>query len=90
MSYHARYKKKKITKVTKFIPVTSKSYGNKLKGVKIYYKGAKPKLLKTDGSFQFGKNIIEVLTPKFKKFKFIFTKVNPNLSTPSFVLAHMI
>jgi len=64
-------KKKKVTKVTKFIPVTSKSYGNKLKGVKIYYKGAKPKLLKTDGSFQFGKNIIEALTPKFKKFKLI-------------------
>lgn len=64
-------KKKKTTKVTKFIPVTSKSYGNKLKGVKIYYKGAKPKILKSDGSFQFGKNIIEVLTPKFKKFKLI-------------------
>lgn len=63
--------RKKATKVTKYIPVTSKSYGNKLKGVKIYYKGTKPKLLKSDGSFQFGKNIIEVLTPKFKKFKLI-------------------
>lgn len=63
--------KKIPSKSLKFKKINNKSYGNKLKGFKIYYKGAKPKLLKDDGSFQFGKNIVEVLSSKFKKFQII-------------------
>lgn len=63
--------KNKPTKISRFVKVSSKSYGNKLKGFKIYFKGTKPKLLKSDGSFQFGKNIIESISAKFKKFQII-------------------
>lgn len=55
----------------KFILVTSRSYGNRFKGFKIYYEGERPKLLKEDGSFRTGKTILESLSSKFKKFRII-------------------
>jgi hypothetical protein len=61
----------KLTKISRFIKISNKSYGKSLQGTKIYYKGKKPKLLKADGSFQFGKNIIESISVKFKKFHII-------------------
>jgi hypothetical protein len=63
----------KINTKLKFIEITNKGYGKNLQGVKIYFKGAKPKLLKQDGSFLFGKNIIEYISSKYKYFMFIIT-----------------
>lgn len=58
----------------KFILVSNKSYGNRFKGYKIYYEGAKPKLLKDDGAFRAGKAVLELLSSKFKKFNIIISK----------------
>ena len=76
--------KKKITKKKvkslkkngdKFVVVTSKSYGNALKGTKVYYEGKKPKGLKKDGTISFGKHILEALKRRFgnEKFRWILT-----------------
>lgn len=59
--------------LTKFVTVTSKSYGNNLKGTKIYYEGKLPKGLKKDGTISFGKNILELLQKNYKKFHWIIT-----------------
>jgi hypothetical protein len=62
-------------KEAKFVVVSNKGYGNKLKGVKIYYEGKKPKRLGRDGRITFGKHILETLTRKLKgKFRWILTK----------------
>ena len=68
-------KKKKIPKAstTNFVVVTNKSYGKNLKGIKIYYEGKKPKYLSTDGKINFGKNILELLQKKYKRFRWIIT-----------------
>lgn len=60
--------------IRKFILVTNKSYGNRFKGYKIYYEGAKPKLLKDDGTFRAGKTILEFLSSKFRRFNIIISK----------------
>jgi hypothetical protein len=57
----------------KYIVVTNKSYGNKLKGTKIYFEGKQPKSLRKDGSISFGKNILELLLKNYKKFHWIIT-----------------
>lgn len=64
-------KKKKIK--IKHVTVSSKSYGNLLRGTKIYFEGKKPKQLRKDGSIKFGKNIIEILNSKFDRFRWIIT-----------------
>jgi hypothetical protein len=56
-----------------YVIVTNKSYGNKLKGIKIYFEGKKPTTLKADGSISFGKNILELLKKNFQKFQWILT-----------------
>ncbi len=67
-------KKSPKKKELKFIAVSSKSYGNALKGIKIYYEGKKPKTLKKDGTISFGKHILEALKRKFgDKFRWIIT-----------------
>src|ERR1700757_2551827 len=59
----------------KFVRVTARNYGNKLKGIKIYYEGAKPSGLRPDGSINLGKNILEVLTQTFgQKFRWIISQ----------------
>ena len=59
----------------KFIEVSNKSYGKRLRGMKIYYEGTQPSGLKDDGSMKFGKNLLELLQDKFKKnFKLILTQ----------------
>jgi hypothetical protein len=45
----------------KHVVVTARNYGNKLKGVKIYYEGSKPGGLRPDGTINLGKNILEIL-----------------------------
>lgn len=62
-------------KQKKYIEVSSKSYGNNLKGTKVYYEGKRPKKLKDDGSFSFGKSILELLKNKFgSRFRLVLTK----------------
>lgn len=71
----------KKTSTETFVTVTNKSYGNALKGVKIYYEGKKPKSLRTDGSISFGKNILELLKKNFKKFQWIITENTDEIKT---------
>src|SRR5690606_34073366 len=67
--------KKRKTRSLSYVVVDNKGYGNRLKGQKIYYEGVKPKGLRDDGAFRFGKNILELLQDKFgKKFKIVLTK----------------
>ncbi len=58
----------------RFVVVKSSSYGNKLKGTKIYYEGKRPAGLKPDGSIKFGKNILEALGHKYARFRWIITQ----------------
>lgn len=77
---HKRPKKKSIKAKRKFgelkyVAVANKGYGNKLKGVRIYYEGSRPKGLRPDGAINLGKNILEILTKKFdKKFRWVITE----------------
>lgn len=70
-------------KEDKFVVVTSKSYGNSLKGTKIYYEGKKPKALKEDGTIPFGKHVLEALKRKFgdQKFRWILTAEEDSIKT---------
>jgi hypothetical protein len=71
----AKAKKVAKKKVEKFVTVTNvRSYGNNLKGVKIYYEGKKPKGLKADGTISFGKAILELLKKTFTKYQWIITE----------------
>ena len=56
-----------------FITVSSSSYGKALKGIKIYYEGAKPNSLRADGSISFGKHILQLLKRSYTKFQWIIT-----------------
>lgn len=67
-------KKRKTTAPKNYVTVSSRSYGNNLKGIKIYYEGKKPKGLKADGSISFGKNILELLKKNFSRFQWIITE----------------
>lgn len=70
-------KKKKIK--LSHIKISNKQYGEKLFGFKIFYEGKKYKKLKVDGSFQFGKNIIELFEKKYgglKNIKIILSESN--------------
>lgn len=68
--------KKRQKKELRFVVVSNKGYGNRLKGQKIFFEGNQPpKGLREDGAFKFGKNILEILEDKFrKKFQLILTK----------------
>lgn len=63
-----------------FIVVKNKSYGKLLKGTKIYFEGKKPKQLKKDGSINLGKHILEALTAKFPKFRWIISKETDSIT----------
>lgn len=70
---------KKVVKTAKkkvdFVVISNKGYGNKFKGIKVYFEGKKPKGLKSDGSIVFGKHALEALTRKFgPKFRLIISK----------------
>jgi hypothetical protein len=64
-----------------YVVVTNKSYGNKLKGIRIYFEGPKPKKLKADGSIKFGKHILETLGAKYEKFRWIITLHTDSIET---------
>lgn len=70
-----RTAKRKPFSALKFVRVTARNYGNKLKGTKIYYEGSKPGGLRPDGTINLGKNILEILTSKFgRKFRWIISE----------------
>lgn len=59
----------------KYVVVSSSSYGNALRGTRIYYEGKRPSGLRDGGRITFGKNILEILERKFgKKFRWIITE----------------
>lgn len=58
----------------KYVIVKNRSYGQGLRGIKIYYEGKKPKGLNRDGRITFGKHILEILKRKFEnQFRWIIT-----------------
>ncbi len=63
----------KKTKKKNYVVVTTKSYGNNLKGIKIFFEGKRPKKLRDDGSIVLGKNILELLKLTFTRFNWILT-----------------
>ncbi len=79
----SKSRKKPASPMVKSVVVTSKSYGNILKGTKIYYEGKKPNTLKKDGTISFGKHILEALKRKFgnKKFQWIITETQDSITT---------
>src|SRR5687768_17485698 len=54
-----------------YIKITSKGYGKRWLNTKIWYIGNRPKLIQDDGRFTSGKNILEALAARFKKFELI-------------------
>ncbi|QEH39411.1 Shedu immune nuclease family protein [Chitinophaga sp. XS-30] len=64
--------KKKASKG--FVVINNRSYGKNLQGLKVYFEGRKPSSLKKDGSISFGKNILELLTKHFDRFRWILTE----------------
>lgn len=73
--------KKKSRRSLNYVIVNNRSYGSKLKGLKIYFEGRKPKQLKDDGSIKFGKHILEALKVKFKKFRWIISKTTNSIKS---------
>jgi hypothetical protein len=64
-----------------YVLVSNKAYGNRLKGTKIYFEGAKPTKLKADGSIKFGKHILETLGAKYDNFRWIITPQTNSIET---------
>lgn len=66
----------------KFVTVTTRSYGNALKGTKIYFEGPKPRSLKKDGTISFGKHVLEALKRRFKdeRFRWIITQGDDSIT----------
>lgn len=58
----------------KYVKVKNKAYGNKLKGTKIYFEGKRPSGLRNDGMISFGKHILELLSGKYDRFRWIITE----------------
>lgn len=64
-----------------YVVVNNKSYGNALKGVKIYYEGKKPKSLSKDGRINLGKHVLEIFKRKFgDNFRWILTPDTDSLT----------
>ena len=80
---------KQSNKPQKFVTVTNRSYGNALKGVRIYWEGKRPSALKDDGRIGFGKHVLEQLTKRFgKKFRWILTQDNDSI-VMTYGIAHV-
>jgi hypothetical protein len=71
-----------VKKPRKFVTVSNRSYGNALKGARIYWEGKRPRSLADDGRIGFGKHILEQLTKRFgKKFRWILTPDTDSIET---------
>ncbi|HKS26541.1 MAG TPA: Shedu immune nuclease family protein [Pyrinomonadaceae bacterium] len=57
-----------------YVVVTNRTYGKALKGTRIYWEGRRPTSLGDDGRINLGKNILEILSAQFPKFRWIITK----------------
>ena len=76
---------KKVTSKTAkrkkdYVVISNKSYGNALKGIKIYFEKKKPKNLGKDGKIGFGKHILEILKRKFENFRLIITSETDSIT----------
>jgi hypothetical protein len=57
-----------------YVTVTNRNYGKALRGTRIWWEGRRPSSLKDDGRINLGKNILEILTARFPRFRWIITK----------------
>jgi antiviral defense system Shedu protein SduA len=73
--------RKRSGKRPAYVVVTNRFYGNKLKGVRIYFEGKRPTNLQKDGMIGFGKHILELLTDKYDRFRWIITESTDSIST---------
>jgi hypothetical protein len=75
-------KRHKTRKPRKYVTVSNRSYGNALKGTRIYWERRRPRSLSDDGRVGFGKHILEQLTKRFgKKFRWILTPDTDSIET---------
>ena len=65
---------RKRRRSTNYIKVTSVSYGKGLRGTPIYWEGRRPTRLRDDGRINLGKNILELLSARFDRFRWIITE----------------
>lgn len=79
-----RPKPRKAAKRTKrakdYVVISASMYGKRFKGTKIYFEGPRPSGLKTDGTIALGKHILEALTPKFERFRWILTPTTDGIT----------
>lgn len=75
-----RNKAKRKVSTSRYVKVKNIAYGNKLKGTKIYYEGRRPSGLKDDGKITFGKHILELLSRKYERFRWIITEETDDLT----------
>jgi hypothetical protein len=67
--------KKVLRKASKtYVTVTNRNYGKALRGMRIWWEGRRPTSLSDDGRINLGKNILELLTARFDRFRWIITK----------------
>jgi hypothetical protein len=64
-----------------YVVVENRAYGKDLQGTKIYFEGKKPDNLRDDGTIKFGKHILESLTRRFAKFRWIITPTTTSIAT---------
>lgn len=64
-----------------FVKVRNRGYGSKLQGLKIFYEGKKPKGIRNDGSITVGKHILEMLSRKYERFRWIITDDTDSIVT---------
>jgi len=74
-------KKTTRRKKSDYVKTGNNAYGNKLKGIKIYFEGKRPSGLKDDGMISFGKHILELLTRKYERFRWIITEETDEIAT---------
>jgi hypothetical protein len=57
-----------------YVTVTNRNYGKALQGTRIWWEGRRPSGLSDDGRINLGKNILELLSAGFDRFRWIITK----------------
>jgi len=72
-------RKQKSTVRKDYVTVTNRSYGAALRGTKIYFEGARPRGLSSDGRISLGKHILEALTRTFPRFRWIITRADDSI-----------
>jgi hypothetical protein len=74
-------RKKRSRGQPNFVKVRNRGYGSKLQGLKIFYEGKKPKGIRDDGAISFGKHILEMLSRKYERFRWIITDETDSITT---------